>query len=67
MIIAVFEWSDGYAATVRYPKSPKKDLLHNGVKPSQVKLLINEASSYSSDMAIWFSKCYSILNKKVVL
>lgn len=63
MIVAVFEWDDGYAKTVTYPKKPR-GLKHNGARPDSMKILVKDAKAYNTKMSEWFSICYSIISKK---
>lgn len=61
-IVAVFEWGDGYTVTVKYPKSVKK-IVHNGTRPSNLKVLVKDAKGYESKIAEWFSSCFATLAK----
>lgn len=62
MLVAVFEWSDGYVKTVGYPKKVR-GLIRNGERPTRLQVLVREAKPFDAKMSEWFNYCYAALHK----
>ena len=62
MIVAIFEWDDGYTETINYPKGIR-GLAHNGKRPSRLKMLVENTKEHEAKISEWFSDCSAALYK----
>ena len=62
MIVAVFEWGDGYAEIISYPKGVR-GLVHSGKRPNSLKVLVKDAKTCDAKLPEWFNDCYAALCK----